>query len=386
MKTDLKWILLALYCLPVTTGFGQKLKPYLAAQGKSLGFVNETYEMVTPPIYKAIYKQKFGYWVEESATRKEGYLSESGKVVIPCKYQELKKWQTQGLYWIKENNLWGLANPKNGRILFKPQFSRIYAIYKQRAHVINAKGRKGIIQSDGTFLVPAIYKELEDRKKGLLLARNPQGKYGYLNQQGKITLPFVYVDAREFGSDQHAFVTKDNKHWLEIDTTGKKIKEVTYAIPPDMVKEYDIPEPVFIFYETIKAYPIFKKDYGVKKHIPKVIRDEYNTFRTKNYQGSLQPLLNRFAIDSLQFPRKARRKKIQGKVKLQFVITEKGTLKNIKVLEGLPYGCNEEAIRVLRAVPAWGVARHGYAITSINTVEIAFDYTQYNRKGRRKKD
>jgi len=386
MKTDLKWILLAIYCLPATVGFGQKLKPYLAANGESLGFVNEAYEVVRPPIYNAIYKQDFGYWVKESATRKKGYLSETGKVIIPCKYQKLKKWHTQGLYWIEENYLWGLANPKTGKVLFKPQFSRIYSIYKQRAHVINAQRLKGIIQADGTFLVPAIYKELEDKKKGLLLARNQQGKYGYINQQGKIAIPFVYADAREFGSDQYTFVTKNNKHWMEIDTTGKKIKEITYAIPPDMVREYDTPEPVFILRETIKAYPIFKKDYGVKKYIPKVIRDEDNTFKTESYQGSLQPLLNHFVVDSLRFPRKARRKKIQGKVKLQFIITEKGALKHIKVLEGLPYGCNEEAIRILQAVPAWGVARQGYPITSINTAEVTFDYTQYNRKGRRKKD
>ncbi|OJJ16188.1 hypothetical protein BKI52_36090 [marine bacterium AO1-C] len=385
MKTDLKWMLLLIGCLSVQLSFGQTLKPFVALDGVRLGFMNETYQVVNPPTYYSIYKQRFGYRVKESATRNEGYLSETGKVMIPCKYQELKKWKTQGLFWIRENNLWGLADPKNGKIIFKPQFLRVHTVHQQTAYVTNVKGLKGIIKANGAFLVPVIYKELEDDNKALLLARNQQGEYGYINQQGKIAIPFIYADARQFWNSQHTYVTKDKKHWILIDTAGKKLKDVAYEIPPDPVKDDDTPEIVIKYREILKAYPVLKKDYGFKKYAPNVIRDRQGDFKTENYQGDLQPLMRYFVMDNLHFPRKARRKKVQGKVKLQFIITENGALKHIRVSEGLEYGCNEEAIRLLRAVPAWSPARHHGLVTSMNMVEIAFDYTKYNRKGIRKK-
>ncbi len=61
----------------------------------------------------------------------------------------------------------------------------------------------------------------------------------------------------------------------------------------------------------------------------------------------------KFLSDSLRYPKEARKKNIQGKVLVHFIVTETGELKNIEVLKGLPYGLSEEAIRVVQLMPKW---------------------------------
>ena len=109
-----------LFCIQTIAGFCQKLKPYLAENGKYLGLINEAHEIVQKPTYCFIYKHDFGYWVR-SKTYKEGYLSENGKPILPCKYQKIREWRDQKLFWVKEGGLWGLADPKTGKMIFKPR-------------------------------------------------------------------------------------------------------------------------------------------------------------------------------------------------------------------------------------------------------------------------
>lgn len=61
----------------------------------------------------------------------------------------------------------------------------------------------------------------------------------------------------------------------------------------------------------------------------------------------------KFLTDSLRYPKEARKKNIQGKVFVRFIVTESGELKDITVIRGLPYGLSEEAIRVVKLMPKW---------------------------------
>ena len=44
---------------------------------------------------------------------------------------------------------------------------------------------------------------------------------------------------------------------------------------------------------------------------------------------------------------------INGKVYVQFVVTKTGEVNDIKVIRGIGGGCDEEAVRVLKAAPSW---------------------------------
>ena len=61
----------------------------------------------------------------------------------------------------------------------------------------------------------------------------------------------------------------------------------------------------------------------------------------------------RYIAQRLEYPTAAKEAEIEGKVFIQFVVDEYGTLTDIKSLKGIGYGCEEEAIRVLEGAPEW---------------------------------
>ncbi len=60
----------------------------------------------------------------------------------------------------------------------------------------------------------------------------------------------------------------------------------------------------------------------------------------------------KYIKENLSYPTEARANNISGKVVLNFDVLN-GRPKNIKVVEGLGYGCNEEAIRLIGTGPDW---------------------------------
>ncbi len=67
--------------------------------------------------------------------------------------------------------------------------------------------------------------------------------------------------------------------------------------------------------------------------------------------GSWQ--LNRYIKEQLIYPKLADSLQIEGRVVLQFIVTSEGKLIDFKVLKSLGYGCDEEAIRLIKNGPAW---------------------------------
>jgi len=63
------------------------------------------------------------------------------------------------------------------------------------------------------------------------------------------------------------------------------------------------------------------------------------------YEGGIEALV-KFIRDNLRYPKEAKDNGIQGVVKLQFDVDYKGKVHHVKVISGLGYGCDEEAIRI----------------------------------------
>src|SRR5687767_14341884 len=76
-----------------------------------------------------------------------------------------------------------------------------------------------------------------------------------------------------------------------------------------------------------------------------------------SFRGGQQGFV-RFIAKQLQYPDEARAKKVEGTVKVQFVVDEKGFCSGFKVVQGLGSGCDEEALRVLGLMPTWMPGRH----------------------------
>ena len=62
---------------------------------------------------------------------------------------------------------------------------------------------------------------------------------------------------------------------------------------------------------------------------------------------------NTFIKRTLHYPLNARKKHIQGKVFLSFVIEKDGHVTNVQVVQGVSAELNSEAIRVIKKSPKW---------------------------------
>lgn len=61
----------------------------------------------------------------------------------------------------------------------------------------------------------------------------------------------------------------------------------------------------------------------------------------------------KFLRDNIKYPQIARESGIQGTVYVTFVVEKDGRVTDIRVLRGIGGGCDEEAVRVIKAMPRW---------------------------------
>jgi len=83
--------------------------------------------------------------------------------------------------------------------------------------------------------------------------------------------------------------------------------------------------------------------------------------------------MTRYLIANIKYPPIAKELGITGVVKLSFLIEKDGSISNIKVMDGINGGCNEEAIRVVHAMPKWSPGKQkGKLIRTQVQIPIVF--------------
>lgn len=70
------------------------------------------------------------------------------------------------------------------------------------------------------------------------------------------------------------------------------------------------------------------------------------------YPGGME-VLSAYLSENIIYPEAAKDQSIQGKVFVNFIVDTDGSVDDVKVLRGIGGGCDEEAIRVITAMPEW---------------------------------
>ena len=83
---------------------------------------------------------------------------------------------------------------------------------------------------------------------------------------------------------------------------------------------------------------------------------------------------SKWVAQNLTYPEKSRQSKVQGRVTLQFTITETGKVTNVKVLRGVNDDLNNEAVRVVSQSPLWtpGKDANGEVVPVSYTFPVIF--------------
>lgn len=92
--------------------------------------------------------------------------------------------------------------------------------------------------------------------------------------------------------------------------------------------------------------------------------------------------LYQFLAKNIHYPTEAVQKKVGGKVFLRFVIHPDGHLDQIRVLKGIGFGCDEEAVRVASLMPKWNPGQqNGRAVAVAYSLPINFQIDEPKKVG-----
>ena len=93
------------------------------------------------------------------------------------------------------------------------------------------------------------------------------------------------------------------------------------------------------------------------------------------FPGGLIALTN-YLQQNVKYPPEAQKAGIKGRVYVSFIVEKDGSLTDIQLMKGLGYGCNEEAIRVVNAMPKWQPGtQSGRPVRVRYNLPIEFPYT-----------
>ncbi|WP_339879284.1 energy transducer TonB [uncultured Algoriphagus sp.] len=68
--------------------------------------------------------------------------------------------------------------------------------------------------------------------------------------------------------------------------------------------------------------------------------------------GGMEGLMS-YLGQNIKYPKAAKKKGIEGKVFVDFVVKEDGSISDVSILRGIGGGCDEEAFRVVSDSPQW---------------------------------
>ncbi|REJ80976.1 MAG: energy transducer TonB [Bacteroidetes bacterium] len=140
------------------------------------------------------------------------------------------------------------------------------------------------------------------------------------------------------------------------------VQQTIKFTPPKVVKDEEAQEPPPTQEEVKEVQVSTVTQEGSKDIIdlppenPVVGEDEGKIFTVveemPTFPGGEDKLFE-YLSKNIKYPPVARENGIQGRVYVTFVVDKDGKVKDAKVLRGIGGGCDEEAIRVVKAMPQW---------------------------------
>lgn len=108
-----------------------------------------------------------------------------------------------------------------GKIIIGAQRDIVYPMTKEGTYVMD-RNRWGYIRTDGSYLIPPVYKSLErSAEAGLFLAENEKNIWGALSlTAGQLMIPFKYDGLQQLGT---ILAYKEGKKWGLLQTDGTEL-------------------------------------------------------------------------------------------------------------------------------------------------------------------
>ena len=80
-----------------------------------------------------------------------------------------------------------------------------------------------------------------------------------------------------------------------------------------------------------------------------------------------------FVAKNVVYPKEAQDKGISGRVFVSFIVEKDGSVSNVELKRGIGGGCDEEAVRVISAMPKWKPGKQNGQVVRVKyTVPLSF--------------
>jgi hypothetical protein len=160
-----------------------------------------------------------------------GYVSQSGEIVVPFKYEAAKKF-SEDMAAVRLRGKWGFVD-NTGAEVIPPVYDGLKNFSNGMA-AVKSRGKWGFINRAGNEAVPLVYDGLRNFSDDMGAVKF-KGKWGFVDKSGNETVPLVYNRIRDFseGTAKVSF----NRKWGFVDKTGRETVPVMYNTIDDFSED-----------------------------------------------------------------------------------------------------------------------------------------------------
>lgn len=227
---------------------------------------------------------------QETENGKWGIISVEGEIVVPPTFSNVATAVADGMFYTLEDNgkfeLRDIKEPQKIIDIYSSAtwFSKGIAFISKKGEGISCIDKNGNI----LYKLPSNIVAVLGPTNDMAVVRNNEGKYGYINTQGKIMIPCKYQRAYPY-HNEYALVMEDEENIFFIDTKGNKITSMNGDNKEETL--FFINEHISLWnqgiWDEVIPYVVDRNKFGLKKINGDIIvpaDDKYKTI-TCVYNG-----------------------------------------------------------------------------------------------------
>ena len=163
------------------------------------------------------------------------------------------------------------------------------------------------------------------------------------------------------GCDEEAVrVVKNMPKWKPGMQKGKPVR-VSYMMPLNFKLTEGQPNPSLgeARVSKVESKPDKNGVYQMVEEMPE-------------FPGGMEAMMD-YVAKNVKYPQEAMEKEISGRVFVSFIVEKDGSVNEVKIMKGVGGGCDEEAVRVVKAMPKWKPGKQEGKPVRVNyTLPITF--------------
>lgn len=234
--------------------------------------------------------------------------------------------------------------------------------------------RPSEIEVEANLTDPAtiqIQRNREESRSSAMLSLNPKVIKGTVtSSEDGAVLPGVNVVVK--GTNIGTITDAEGKYEITLNQPGQKL-EFSFigvkTIEAETRNKSNVNVTLTPDYESLSEVVVTGKE---------IKQEDNKTFNLAEPQGG-KDAYTKYLQQKLVYPEQALKNQVEGRVTIQFTVDNNGNLSNFKVLSSLGFGCDDEAIRLVREGPAWSPSKkNDKAVTEEVKVGLKFDIPNKN--------